>query len=245
MLKTVLSWCGKRIVPLMLLAVICLMPAVGYANSAQPPALVIILQNAPDDATVSLVTEEGVVAGSKSRTAWETYYVFYGQNIGTKGEYTLKVSGSGSEYEQKVTSEYLRGYDRVITLDFAAQTIAAGKLLSRSILLVGMRVVFTLAIESLVFFLFGFRQKRSWLVFLAMNILTQGMLNISLNDGVPLANYLMLSLILLECGVFLAETAGALLFIKEHSRLRRVTFVWVANLLSLVLGGLLIIVLPV
>jgi hypothetical protein len=197
------------------------------------------------DAEVSLVTAAGLVEVPKSQVAWESYYVFYHRDIGASGEFTLQVSGNGARYEQTVGAQYLNSYSSVITLDFAAQTIAEGKLLSRSILLVGMRVVFTLAIESLVFYLFGFREKRSWLVFLTMNLLTQGLLNIALNGGLPLVSYLMFKLIIMEFGVFIVETAGALILIKEHGCLRRVTFVLTANLLSLVLGGLLITVLPV
>lgn len=227
------------------LAVICLTPATGYSNSAQPPALVVIMKNAPEDAAISLVTKADLVVVPKSRTAWESYYVFYHQDIDTGSEMTLLVSGNGAGYEQTVGKQYLNGYNSVITLDFAAQTITEGKLLSRSILLIGMRLFFTLVIESLAFFLFGFREKRSWMVFLAMNLLTQGMLNIALNGGAPLAVHLMFQLIIMECWVFVAETVGALLLIKEHSCLRRVAFVLTANLLSLALGGYLITVLPV
>ncbi len=229
----------------LVLAVICLVPAIAYTNAAEPPALVVIMTNAPADAEVSLVTAAGLVEVSKSRVAWETYYVFYHRDIGTSGEFTLQVSGNDIRYEQTVGVQYLNSYPGVITLDFAAQTIAGGKLLSRSILLVGLRVIFTLVIEGLVFYLFGFREKRSWRVFLAMNLLTQGLLNIALNGGSPLAVYLMFKLIIMEFWVFIAETAGALVLIKEHRRLRRVAFVLTANLLSLLLGGYLITVLPV
>lgn len=177
-------------------AVICLAPAIAYTNSAQPPALVIIMKNAPDDTVVSLITKDGLVPVPKSQTAWESYYVLYDKHIDTVGadsirpssrDIRLQVSGNGTVYEQPVEKQYRDRHDSVITLDFAAQTITAGKLLSRSILLVGMRLFFTLAIEGLVFFLFGFRDKRSWRVFLVMNLLTQGMLNIALNNGLPLA----------------------------------------------------------
>lgn len=227
------------------LTVICLVPAIAYTNAAEPPALVVIMANAPEDAEVSLVTAAGLTEVSKSRVAWETYYVFYHRDIGTSDEITLRVSGNGARYEQTVGAQYLNSYPGVITLDFAAQTIVEGKLLSRSILLVALRVICTLAIESLVFYLFGFREKRSWLVFLAMNLLTQGLLNIALNGGLPLAVHLMFKLIIMEFWVFVAEIAGALVLIKEHRRLRRVVFVLTANLLSLVLGGYLITVLPV
>lgn len=229
----------------LLFLLVGVMPIEVYANSAQPPALVIIMKNAPEDAAVSLLNSAGSKEADKTQTAWETYFVFYYPDVGTSSEVTLKVSGNGTEYGQKVGAEYLQGYDSIITLDFAAQTIKGGKLLSRSILLVSMRVLLTLVIEGLVFLLFGFREKRSWMIFLLMNLLTQGWLNISLNGGWPLGIYMMTDLIMMEFLVFVAEAAGVLVLIKEHSRLRRVVFVVVANLLSLILGGCLITVLPV
>ena len=227
------------------LAVICLVPAIAYTNSAEPPALVVIMENAPPDAAVALVTQQGLVEVSKSQTAWETYFVFYHQDIGTGGEIILKVSGNGTSYEQTVEKQYLSGYPSVVTMDFSAQTIAAGKLFLRSILLVSMRVLFTLASESLVFFLFGFREKRSWIIFLVMNLCTQGMLNIVLNGGSPLGGQLMYQLIMMEFLIFVMETVTVLALIKEHGRLRRIAFVLTANLLSLIWGGFLIAVLPV
>jgi len=203
------------------------------------------MRNAPEDVSVSIITADSMTEGRKSKTAWETYYTFYKRDLGSSTEITLRVSGDGVEYEQPVGEQYLEGYNNIVTLDFAAQSLAAGKLLSRSILLVTLRVFLTLAIESAIFFLFGFRDKKSWLVFLLMNLLTQGILNIILNGASPFASYLIFNLVLMEFWVLVAEIAGALVFMKEHGRLRRVTYVLVANLASLVLGGYLIIVLPV
>lgn len=228
-----------------LLLLIGITPTIAYANSAEPPALVIIMKNAPEDASVSLVTEDGLVEVGKTKTAWESYYVFYDNDIGTKSEITLKVSGNGTAYEQTIGSQYLGGYDSTITLDFVTKAITAGKLPVRSILLVSMRVLFTLIIESFVFFLFGFREKRSWIIFLVMNLLTQGFLNIALNAGSVLAIHSMFKLLIMEFWIFAVEIAGLLALIKEHSKLRRVTFVLVANILSLGLGLYLITTLPV
>ncbi len=220
-------------------------PAMAYANSAEPPALVIIMKNAPEDASVSLVTEDGLVEVPKNQTAWETYYVFYYGDIGTKSEITLKVSGNGAEYEQTIGAQYLGGYASTVTLDFVAKTVTEGKLPGRSILLVSMRVLFTLIIESFIFFLFGFREKRSWIIFLVMNLLTQGALNIALNSGSVLAIHSMFKLFIMEFWVFVAEIATVLALIREHGKLRRVAFALTANILSLVLGFYLISSLPV
>jgi len=97
-----------------------------------------------------------------------------------------------------------------------------------------------------IFWLFGFRQRRSWLIFLAINLVTQGALNLWLNNGGSLIpSYLIISLIIGEFFVFLAELIGFSYFIKEHKKGRILIYVIVANLLSLIAGGYIISVLPV
>lgn len=51
-------------------------------------------------------------------------------------------------------------------MDLQKGTLTAGQKLGRAPLLVALRVVLTFLIEGAVLFLFGYRQKRSWLVFL-------------------------------------------------------------------------------
>lgn len=230
---------------IILFAVFCFFPTSVYANSAEPPALIVIMKNAPEDVLVSIISAETMKEGQKSKIAWETYYAFYNRDIGNNKEITLRVSGNGISYDQIVGKQYLTGYNSIVTLDFSAQTIAAGKLLSRSIFLVTLRVFFTLVIEGVIFLLFGFRDKKSWIAFLIMNLLTQGILNIALNGASPFASYLILNLILMEFLVFVAEIMGVLVFIKEHKKFRRVSYVLVANLASLILGGYLITILPI
>ncbi len=224
---------------------ISMIPVMAYANSAQPPALVIIMKNAPEDVKVSIITADGLKEISETKLAWETYFVFYSSDIGNNSEIMLKISGNNTEYEQKVESKYLQYYDNVITLDFNLRTITEGKLLTRSILLVSLRVILTLIIESFIFFLFGYREKRSWIVFLVMNLITQGWLNISLNGGSPLAIYVIYKLIIMEFLIFIVEIIAVLAALKEHGKVRRIAYVLIANLLSLILGCLLITVLPI
>lgn len=229
----------------MIFAVYCSIPIFVHANSAEPPALIIIMKNAPENISVSIISEDSINEGRKSKTAWETYYTFYRRDLVNNKKINLRVSGNGISYDQTVEMQYLNGYNSIITLDFSARTIAAGKLLSRSIFLVTLRVVFTLIIEGGIFFLFGFRDKRSWVTFWLINLLTQVFLNVVLNEASPFAGYLIMSLIIMEFGVFLAEIVGVLIFIKEHGIFRRITYVLVANTASLILGGYLITALPI
>jgi hypothetical protein len=216
-----------------------------YGNSAQPPALLIIMNNAPEDVNIHVITDDGYIEVSKASVAWETYFVFYDMKLGASNEVKLKIYGNGNEYEQILDSKYLNTYDNIITYDFNTRNISVGKLLLRSIILVGLRVTLTLIIESIVFFLFGFREKRSWIVFLIMNLITQGWLNITLNGSLPIRNYAVFSLIFMEIFIFIVEIITVLAAIKEHGKIRQSLYVFIANLLSLILGSILITSLPI
>ena len=95
------------------------------------------------------------------------------------------------------------------------------------------------------FYLFGYRRKESWLIFLIINLLTQGVLNIWLNGSfTPLDSYIIFSLVFGEILVLIIEMIAFLILVKEHHRLRIALYVIIANLLSLIAGGYLITVLP-
>ena len=111
-------------------------------------------------------------------------------------------------------------------------------------LLIALRVMFTLIIEGFIFFLFGYREKRSWLVFLVVNILTQGGLN-AMITGPGLGAYWMIGFIFGELVILIVEMIAFLKLVREHKKSRTALYTVVANAASLVLGGLLITYLPV
>ena len=65
-------------------------------------------------------------------------------------------------------------------LDLQSRTLTAGQPWWRQPLLVFLRVALTLLLEGIVFFLFGYRQKRSWILFFLVNGLTQLFVNLLL-----------------------------------------------------------------
>jgi hypothetical protein len=106
--------------------------------------------------------------------------------------------------------------------------------------------VLTLLIEGIVFWLFRFKQKRSWIMFFAINLITQGALNTWLNSGgSPMPSYLIFSLIVGEFFVFITEMIALPILIKEHKKSYILAYAFLANLISLIVGGYIITVLPV
>ena len=111
----------------------------------------------------------------------------------------------------------------------------------------------TLVLEGLVFLIFGYRQKRSWLVFLLVNLVTQLGVNLCIYCVAsptalePYAALIYLGLLLytpMEILVLAAEAIAFSRLLKEHRKRRAVGYAFVANLFSWALGGALLAVLP-
>lgn len=238
---------GKCLLLVMVLCtlMISIVPTTASANSAEPPSLVILISNPPDDLSIVLVSNENQPEAIVRRIAWEGYYVFYSRDMQTGGEYTFKVTTNGESYECTLGAP-LQRYNNVVTLDLSNRELTPGKYPFRSVLLVSIRLLLTLLLEGIIFWLFRFRQKRSWFIFLAINLVTQGALNIWLNSGGSLMpSYLIFSLIIGEVFVFTAEMIAFPILIKEHKKSRILIYAFIANLISLIAGGYIISVLPV
>lgn len=102
----------------------------------------------------------------------------------------------------------------------------------------------TLVIEGVILWLFKFRQKRTWLVFLLVNFVTQLALHLycDLLGGVPFADsydnvgYYVMSLLVPEFLIFIVEAISYGVLIKEETSGRRVGYAVCANAASFALG---------
>lgn len=215
-----------------------------YGNSAEPPSILIIVPGAPDGLELNIGSGDKYSKARETYKAFENYYTFYSHDLGNTDDYTLKVTTRDSTFEI-LLDKPLKSYNTIFTLDLKNQTLTPGKSSLRSITLVSLRIILTLLIEAIVFLLFGYRWKRSWIAFLIINLLTQGGLNIWINGFAPLSGYIILTMIFGEILVFIAELIAFLIFIKEHRNLRTALYVLTANLLSLIAGGYIITVLPI
>lgn len=102
----------------------------------------------------------------------------------------------------------------------------------------------TLVIEGVILWLFKFRQKRTWLIFLLVNFVTQLGLHLLCNSlsSVPFADsydsvgYYVLSLLIPEFLIFIVEAISYGVLIKEETSGRRVGCAACANAASFLLG---------
>lgn len=214
---------------------------VTYSNSAEPPSMVFIVPKAPGDLTLTLNTIE---AQTRTYKNGEKQFAFYSLNYKSEEDGLLQVSYEDISYTLTVGRPH-KTYRTLYTLDVDSRTLSSGESLKRSVQLISYRLILTLLVEALVFYLFAFRSKRSWLVFLSVNLISQGGLNIYLNGSGPFESYVILVLLFGEFWVFLGEMIVLPLFINEKKKWVTVVYALLANFLSLIAGILLIGLLPV
>ena len=226
-----------------LIVISCLSPpSICYANAGPPPSILIIVPNAPGDLEISIGPEN--IKGERTDKVIESYYTFYFYDL-KPADYTAKVTTGDTTFEV-ILNIPPDSYGNIFTLDLESQTVVPGESISSSTTSISLQIVLTLIIEAAVFLLFGYRKKKSWLVFLIVNLITQGILYIQLNVSAnPWDSYVIFPLILGEMLVFAVEIIAFLYFVKEHRRLRTALYVIAANLISLVAGSYLLTVLPV
>ncbi|TYQ16707.1 UNVERIFIED_CONTAM: hypothetical protein Cloal_3275 [Acetivibrio alkalicellulosi] len=235
----------KILILMLFMLIILMIPITVWSNAAEPPSVVILINNPPKDLSIVLLSNDKQPEARVQQVAWEGYYAFYSPDIQGDSEYTFKVISNDESFELTIDAPLLR-YNNVFTLDLARRELIPGKYPFRSVILISIRLLLTLLLEGLIFWLFRFKEKKSWIIFLAINILTQGTLNIWLNRGNALMpSYLIISLIIGEFFVFVAEIISFPIFIKEHKKFRILIYVLIANLISLIAGGYIISVLPV
>ena len=99
----------------------------------------------------------------------------------------------------------------------------------------------TLIIEGVLLWLFGFRAKRDWLVFLIVNLVTQAGLHLWVAENLVVngsSAFQYLVLLVAEVPILFLELAVYVFLLKEHSRFRRAAYAACANIASYALGYL-------
>ena len=239
------------------LVLVFLLAPMAAANSAEPPCLTVIVTGAPSDLSLSLefsgyAMPDGTPAVFEPNLelrAWERVYRFWGGWYSLPDEAMehaqLRLSAGTESFTCPVPASALSGYNRLLSIRYNTQTLQSESALAwRAPLLVVMRIVLTLALEGLVFYLAGYRHKRSWIIFLAVNLITQGLLNLAVQG--PNSMYTAyLVLMLGEPLIFLIEFIVFCLTLKEHSHFRGAATSLLANLFSLVAGGAMLLYLPI
>lgn len=243
----------KRCFILIAAILLCMLfPASVSANSAEPPGFTVIVLNPPPGLSLSVQFPDGTqttpVDLLKEEKGWEAYYRFFyysgaGGPVPLDGV-VLTVEYEGGSFQCEMPAGSFELYNNLLTLDISAQTIVNGQPAWRVPALVGLRLLLTLLLEGLVFFFFGYRKRRSWLIFAGVNLVTQGLLNVLLT-GPQFGAYWLFGYLFGEIFIFAAEMIAFAFFLQEFSKKRAVLVAFAANSASLIIGGLLISYLPI
>lgn len=260
----------KKVLALILALLVCLLlPVSVSANSAEPPCFTVVVQNPPEDLTLTVEFDSRLpirpLTLKRETKAWEVYYRFNYYNVcfnysvgpsfwdygpeGLTGA-QLVVDTGEETFSLPIDPTDFSQYNNLLTLNLSSRTLTVGQPWWRASLLVFLRVALTLLLEGLIFLLFGYREKRSWLVFLLVNLVTQLGVNLVilfLSPAATLSWSIWMGFFLytpMEILVLVVEMIAFSKLLRERTKLRAVLYAVVANLFSWALGGYLLVVLP-
>ncbi len=217
------------------------------ANAAEPPIIIIVVPRSGLDIEAELISEDLTITGYVSEKISESYIQFYFNHsidqtpIKDSVVFYIKTNIGDYVIEQKISG---RQYNQLYTLDLERGVLLEGKSLARDVSLVTARVTLTLLIEGLVFYLFGYRNRRTWMVFLAVNLVTQGTLNILITSTLPTNVYILLTFYILEVLILFFEWIVMVPLIKEGKKLKLISVIFIANALSMFIGGYILLRFP-
>ncbi|MGI6028233.1 MAG: hypothetical protein ACOX81_02325 [Candidatus Heteroscillospira sp.] len=230
----------KRLAAFCFAVFLCILPLSTpvSANAAERPALTVIVSGAPEDFELSLKFGDGSIVTPRmvGNRIWQTYFRFFHSDYPRNTEpVSLLIRYNGQVTEKAGIPEFTKSYNNAVTLNLRTGELCDANTPMRKSILIASRVGFTMLGEGLVFYYFGYRTRRSWLVFMAANLITQGWLNYVLYN----INYAQVALFFLEFIVVIAELA-LFLPVSEHSYKRTSCYILAGNAASFLLGLLIL-----
>ena len=154
---------------------------------------------------------------------------------------TFRVAVATADAAQAAEVPFTREFFSNIVYDWETNTVReATPSPLRFLIRLAATLVPTLIIEGVIFWLFGCRERRSWLVFLAANVVTQLALHLFLSTPIVLAaqhpTYYAVVFIPSEIAICAAEAIAYAVLLREKQTGARVWYAIAANLTSAVLG---------
>lgn len=126
----------------------------------------------------------------------------------------------------------------VLTYDYEMKTVVIEKPITAYIKQFFGTCTATLFIEGILLLVFGFSLKRNWIAFLLINLLTQLALTFTIGVLFQTEGLLTASIVFypVEFIIIIVESILFAMLLKEHRRLRRVSYAIMANVLSATIG---------
>ncbi len=237
----------KILVAFIALFGVLLFPTQSQANSAEPPMITIIIEDVDLEVKAEMISNDTTLTGHVEEVKIETYIKFYHSDLPMNKPledrvvFIIETKNQNYEIEHVIES---RDYNQVYTLNSQTNELMEGKSLTRNLKLIGMRLGLTLLIEAIIFFLLGYRKTRTWIVFLIINLITQGWLNYDISFNWQPHSYVLFSFVIMEILILIAELVMFMFAVKEGKKLKLALTVILANVTSLFVGGYLILTFP-
>ena len=102
----------KRLILIVALSMLIVLVSVCYGNSAEPPSILIIVPNAPEDLEVSIGSGNTNMTANIRDKVIEKYYAFYSSELRIAKDYTVCVSTRESSFEI-VLEKPLKKYNNI------------------------------------------------------------------------------------------------------------------------------------
>jgi hypothetical protein len=171
---------NAKIIVVTLLAV-CVMLLLSGCVTPGPTEMSIIVINAPEDLDIQIVYHEDLPSFFRariSRRLWETRFRFHlSEHPATSWHHEeITISARSSEFgEFEVTFPRFVAGRYSIRLDLRTQTISNADSHGRNLGILLLWLIPLFGIDSAIFYLFGHREKRSWKMFILINLTMQGL----------------------------------------------------------------------
>lgn len=156
---------------------------------------------------------------------------------------TFRVAAATADEAKAIETPYTREFFAHIIYDWETNTVRdATPSPLRFLARLASTLIPTLVVEGVVFWLFKFRERRSWLVFCAANLVTQLGLHLVLTTNVLIAGthpmFYAMVFVPAELVIFLVEAIAYALLLREGDRRQRVGCAALSNVASALAGYL-------
>lgn len=181
----------------------------------------------------------GDLLGRELRPGVRSHYFFY---TGIPTDYQiLVVTESGETWLSPPCAR--RALQSSVTVDWEARTVTVPSVARSYLLQFLCTLLPTLLLEGAVLLFFGYRQRRSFLTFLWVNLLTQGAMSLYLAVRLTtggFSGWILFAYVPMELAILLAELLLYRRFLPERGKTEATLYAVCANLSSALLGWTLL-----
>ena len=240
----------RGIAVLLLAAILLSLSLSAGASAAVQPGFQVWVTNGPltddPDFHLTIWTNGGMVctleyyAKRDGAAVWAAGDPNFRSRIGSGTAY-LAAEYKGVRRDFELTQALLSRYEIRLALDWRSGELSLKKAERGSrVHEAAVRLLLTMLLEGAVFYLFGYRAKRSWIVFFIANVVTQIILSVLMAQMIWRSAGILASFWLLELYLMIFELAVYYFALREWDKGRACLSAVCTNLVSVIFGSVLL-----